>query len=111
MIRYPLAQLTLQVLFRQGELPEEFGQKSREYAAKSFNAAKKLVQKAERSIPAKHWIDIPDDDKAAYDEMFRDVRVRLRDHEKVYNKTMLSLMRRIRCKTDATRAECADKRE
>lgn len=110
-IRYPLAQMNLVMLTRAGKMPADYYQQSRDYASKNFSKALKMVKKAEKSIPSKYWIDIKPEDTARYDEMFLDVRVRLRDKEKVYSKTMLKIQRRIRCKNDAARAECAEKRE
>lgn len=116
-LKYPLAQLTLQLVLRkkfpEGKkgFPEGFGASSRAYAAAQFDTALKLNTSAEKEIPKDSWIVI---DKAAhekYDAMFIDVRVQLRDKEKVYNKKMLTLLRRVRCKADAARAECAEKRE
>ena len=43
--------------------------------------------------------------------MFLEVRLRLRDREKVYAKKALKLMRKVRCRADAERAECAEKKE
>ena len=110
-IRYPLAQMTLQLLTRTADLPEGFGQTSRGYAKKTFKAGLKVVRDAEKLVPAHHWIDIPQADKDRYDEMFLDVRIKLRDEKKVYHKTMLKLMRKVRCRKDGARAECAEKRE
>lgn len=110
-IRYPLAQMTLQLLIRTADFPEGFGQSSREYSLKNFSKGLAMVQKAESDVPAAHWVDIPDADKANYDEMFLDVRVRLRDQEKVYDGRALKLMRRVRCGQQASRAECALERE
>ncbi len=110
-VRYPLAQLTLQLLVRTKDFPADFGEKSRAFAASKFNMGMKFVKDAEKAVPAKHWIDIPAADKGRYDEMFLNVRVRLRDKEKIYHKTTLKLLRKIRCKTDPARAECAEKRE
>ena len=70
-----------------------------------------MVKKAEAAIPAKHWIDIPKADMEKYDEMFLDVRVELRDKQNVYNKKALTLLRKVRCKADPSRAECVMKRE
>jgi len=109
-IRYPLAQMTLQLLIRTADFPAEFAQASRDYAKKSFTKGLKVVKSAEKQVPSKHWIDIPDADKARYDEMFLDVRVKLRSSG-VYHKNALKLMRKVRCKKDGTRAECAEKRE
>jgi hypothetical protein len=110
-IRYPLAQMTLQVILRTADFPANFAQESRTYASNRFTQGLALVKKAEADVPAKHWIDIPDADKAKYDEMFLDVRVRLRDEEKVYDARALKLLRKVRCAKDAARAECALERE
>lgn len=110
-IRYPLAQLTMQLVIRTDDFPDDFGNKSRKWAADYFKTALNKVKKAEKQIPGKYWVDISDDDKARYDRLFLDVRVRLRDKEKVFDGNMLKVMRRIRCKLDDSRAECAEKRE
>jgi hypothetical protein len=110
-IRYPLAQMTMQLIVRSADFPAAFGQSSRDYAANKAGDMLKAVEKAEKAVPSNHWVDISDADKARYDQLFLDVRVRLRDENKVYDKTILSLMRRVRCKEDEARAECADKRE
>ena len=110
-VRYPLAQLTLQLLIRTKDFPADFGSASRAYASSKFGAGMKFVKDAEKAVPKKHWIDIPTKDKARYDEMFLNVRIRLRDKEKIYHPTTLKLLRKVRCKSDPTRAECAEKRE
>jgi hypothetical protein len=110
-IRYPLAQLTMQLLIHHTKLPEDFGIKSRRHAAQMFKASIKLAQKADQTIKAAYWIDIPAEDKKRYDEMFLEVRLRLRDQDKIYHPKALTLLRKVRCRTDPARAECAEKRE
>ncbi len=110
-IRYPLAQLTLQLLIRTGDFPAGFGQATREYYARRFDADLRIVRAAESSIEPSHWVEIPEDHKAEYAERFLDVRVRLRDDMGLYDATALKLMRKLRCRRDATRAECAQNRE
>jgi hypothetical protein len=110
-IRYPLAQMTMQLLIRSADFPADYPQKSRVLAAKNFASGLKISRQAESAIPSKHWIDIPDADKKKYDQMFLDVRVELRDTQKVYHPVALKLMRKIRCKADPSRAECVMKRE
>lgn len=110
-IRYPLAQLTFQLLTRTTGMPEGFAQKSREWAASNFDRYLKVVKRADDSVKAAHWVEIPEADKAKYDVMFQEVRLRLRDTEKVYHASMLRLLRKVRCKADGARAECAEKKE
>jgi TRAP-type C4-dicarboxylate transport system substrate-binding protein len=110
-VKFPLAQLTLQVLVRPSKFPADFGQQSRAYAAKAFATTLRIVEKAEKTVPAKYWMDVTPEQRQQFDDLLREVRIRLRDKEKVYDKQMLSLLRKIRCKDDAARAECAEKRE
>jgi hypothetical protein len=109
-IKAPLAQGTFQVLIHQDKFPADFGAKSRQYWADNFQKALVAVNKADSSIPADKWIDIPADRLAEWDALFQDVRVELRG-KGAYNGTMLGYMKQTRCYQDKTRAECADKRE
>ncbi|MDX9719913.1 MAG: DUF6091 family protein [Myxococcota bacterium] len=110
-VRYPLAMLTGQVIIRSASFGEDFGQKAREWSQSNFKTMVKLASKAEKDIPSSYWIDVSDEDKARYDQLFLEVRVSLRDNEKVYDKQMLTLLRRLRCDADKNRAECAEKLE
>jgi hypothetical protein len=110
-IRFPLAQMTLQLFIHSDRFPEGFGAKSRSFSYKNFSVALKTVKKAEKDIKKKSWIEISGEDKNRYEEMFVQVRLRLRNKEKVYHRKALKLMRKIRCKTDPARAECAQKLE
>ena len=110
-VRYPIAQLTGQVLIHADKFPADYGQKSREYGSANFKKILQLSTKADSSIDSKYWIDISDEAKAKYDQIFLDVRVQLRDNEKIYDKSTLSLMRRLRCAKDNARPECAQKKE
>jgi hypothetical protein len=109
-VQYPLAQVTLQVIIRSKDFPEDFPQASRKIVAKYASKAIKAAKKAEQAITNKgHWIEISKADKERYDEMFLGVRVELRDTLKIYHKYALKLMRKLRCKADKSRAECVGK--
>lgn len=110
-VRYPIAQLTGQILIQSDRFPADFGQKSRQYGDENYQKILQLSTKADASVDKKYWIDISDTDKTKYDQLFLDVRVHLRDNEKIYDKTTLSLMRRLRCQKDNARPECAMKKE
>lgn len=107
-VRYPLAQMTLQILVRTADFPEGFGEKSRAYAAANFEQAVKLAKDAEAQIPENQWLTIPAADQAKYDQMFREVRLELRDQKNIYDRTALQLLRKARCRQDGRRAECAE---
>ena len=110
-VKFPLAQLTLQVLIRSDRFPESFGVESRKYASKTFPQTLRVVQKTESTVPARYWKEVPPADLQKFDDLLREVRIRLRDKEKVYDKRMLAMLRMIRCKDNGARAECAEKRE
>ncbi len=110
-IKLPLAQLSLQLILRAERFPDSYAQSSRSWAAKQFKRALKMTKEAEKEIPAKAWLAVDAAELSKYDEMFQDVRLRLRDKEKVYDKTMLKLLRKLRCKENPARAECVEKKE
>jgi len=110
-LEYPLAQLTFQIVTRTGAFTPEFAHESRKWSLANFDRFLKLSKQAERNIPKKHWVSISQADKVRYDQMFQDTRVELRDKHRVFHKTTLALMLRIRCNIDASRAECTTKPE
>lgn len=109
-IRSPLAQATLQVMVKQAAFGPDFGKKARGWFLGRFDTAVASVKKAEAGIPAKYWIDVPAERQKEWADMFLDVRVGLRDKGS-YDGMMLKVMRQLRCKADATLAECAEQRE
>src|SRR5690606_11768997 len=109
-VNYVLGQLTMQVLVRHERFPEGFGDLSRKYMFGQFERAKRIIDNADKEIDAKWWIHLPQADVARYDEMLRESRIALRD-EGIYDPEMMTLLRKIRCKQDASRAECVDPKE
>jgi len=107
-LRYPLAQATLQLLVRAPQFPDDFSGESLTWFSEHFDDGLKLVEAIEADIPAKYWIDIPPDRIAEFDELFLQTRLKLRDEHKAYDTHMLSAMRKLRCSMDATRPECAE---
>lgn len=110
-VRYPIAQLTGQVLLHSSRFAPDFGEKSRKYGAENYRKILQISTKADKEVKPEYWIDITKGNRDRYDQIFQDVRVSLRDTSGVYDKSALSLMRRLRCKADNTRSECAQKRE
>ena len=110
-IDYVLGQLTLQVIARHDSFDSDFAAWSRSYFFETvFDRAMRVIQSANNEIDKKWWIEISDEDTERYDEMMRDARIDL-TNQGVYNKDMMSLLRNIRCRMDASRAECSDQRE
>lgn len=108
--KYSLSYLVFQVVARAGTFTDDFSTKSRAWAAENFPRYRAMVEKADKAMPAAVWVDITAADKEKYDSMFQAVRLRLRD-DKVYDPAMLKLLRRVRCKAEPARAECAEQKE
>lgn len=104
-VRFSIAQLTMQILIRRSKFPEGFGQKSREFSLSQFDKGVTLVRSYESNIPDKLWIPIPEADQSRYQEVFRQARLRLRE-KGIYDGKMLTVMRRLRCEKDPKMPEC-----
>ena len=109
-LRFNLAQMNGQLILRKDRFPEGFGQNSRDYAYSHFNKALEHIVAAEKGIPEKYWVDLPTDKQVEYKEMLRQVRLELQD-EGVYDKRMLKILLRLRCKTNPSHYECVEKLE
>jgi len=106
-INYPLVQISMQLIARSDRFPQEMMQTSREYFYNNLDQILEGLAKEEKSVDPKWWVEIPDKDKAEYEIMMQQARVQLRD-QGYYDKEMLGLQRRIRCKIDNARAECVN---
>jgi len=109
-LRFNLAQMNGQLILRKDRFPEGFGQSSRDYAYSNFNKALEHIVAAEEGIPKKYWVDLPDEKQVEYKEMLRQVRLELKE-EGVYDKRMLKILFKLRCKTDPSHYECVEKLE
>jgi len=107
-LKYPLAQATLQLMVRSSDLPDDFGKTSRAWFAEHVDDGVAIAKKAESGIPASSWVTVEGTED--FDDMFIDVRVALRNAG-TYNGTLLSDMRKTRCYRDKSRPECVEKRE
>jgi len=108
-IKYPIAQATMQLLIRHSAFPEDFAKKSRTYFYGKFDTILGLVKQAEKEIPSSKWIEITGTED--FDDMFLGVRLELRDKHGAYDGTMLKAMRKKRCAIDSSRPECVEKKE
>ncbi|WP_138435202.1 putative solute-binding protein [Marinobacter shengliensis] len=109
-VDYPLAQLTAQIIAREGILDDETAQGAREAAWGMYPQVMSLIESQESAIPDEKWIRIPDNDIVGYQEMFRENRLEMRDGvnsaPSVYDARMLKLMANIRCASNPGAAEC-----
>jgi len=106
-VNYPLTQLSMQLIGRLDRFPNEMAQLVREASYESYNLIIKRLKVEEDRVPDHWWIDIPPQDKREYEVMMESARIALRN-ENYYDGDMLSLQRKIRCKLDSSRPECAN---
>lgn len=107
---FNLAQMNGQLIIHKGRFPKGFAQSSREYTAKNFDKAMEQIRLAEKGIPEKYWLDLPAEKKAEYKELLRQIRIQLMA-DGVYDRKMLKLMLKLRCKDNPAHHECVEKLE
>jgi len=104
-VNFALLQLTGQVVIRHDRFPEDFGQRSRDFAWSQYDRANGIVEAAEKEIKPSYWLELPEADKAGYMEMFRQSRLQMRERG-IYDGKMLSFLSKVRCQLDQSLAEC-----
>ena len=104
-IRFPVAQLTLQIMIYKDRFPEKFGYESRLYALNQFDKAVMHAKNHEHRIASQRWINVSEKDQDRYHQMYRKTRIILRN-KGIYDWKMLTLMRKVRCKLNPQHSEC-----
>jgi hypothetical protein len=109
-IRFPVIQITGNIIINRAAFPTGFGQKSREYIATLIDSSLKSIAKTEKDIAEKYWVDVLETDKPGYIKLMRESRITLMTNG-IYDKKMLGLLKRVRCKHEPSSFECALKDE
>lgn len=107
-LKLPVAQLTFQLLLHKEKFPAGFGQQSRQFLLGDFDSWLTVIQAAEEDIL--FFFPPPDGDAGKYEDMMREARISL-TREGIYDRRMMSLMKRVRCRLHPANAECSDSRE
>ena len=106
-IRMPMLQVTAALVVNNKRFDDPVvNQKLREYVLSQVGTAYKYVAQSEADIPAKYWMDVPETDKPGYVKLMREARIDM-IKDGTYDKRMLSLLKKIRCKLDAANYECS----
>ncbi|MCP5163213.1 MAG: hypothetical protein H6999_05965 [Hahellaceae bacterium] len=106
-IDLPLTHISMQLIGRSQVIPNELAQFVREAFYEGFDQIIERVEAEEHRVPDKWWITVPPQDRAEYEKLMQQARLQLRD-EGYYSGEMLSLQRKIRCRTDSSREECTN---
>lgn len=104
-VRFPIIQVSGNVIVHKDKFPAGYGQKSREWVASQLPRMMTLIEKGEKDVPEKYWMDIPANDKVGYVKLMREARIDL-TKEGIYNKKMMSFLKKVRCSQDAASFEC-----
>ncbi|MBO6849593.1 MAG: hypothetical protein JJ867_03825 [Marinobacter sp.] len=106
-IDLPLTHITMQLIGREEVIPNELAQFVREAFHQGFDEIISRVRMEEEKVPDKWWIEIPAEDRREYDALMQQARLELRE-QGYYSGDMLTLQRKIRCRTDGSREECSN---
>lgn len=105
-VHFPLTQISANFIIRPDKFPAGFGQKSRTWVASQLNRSFGIIAKYEQGIPAKYWMAVPEQDKLGYVKMMREARIAL-TKEGIYDKKMMSFLKKARCQVNPSSFECA----
>lgn len=109
-VRFPIIQLTYQLIINKEKFPADFGQKSRVYWEGQLPRALGMIKKAEAGIPAATWMDLPPADKDGYVVLMRESRISL-TKDGIYDPTMMKVLKKSRCAVSSSDAECSQNLE
>lgn len=104
--RFPVINLTLQLIIRKDKFPADFGARSRTYIANQVPRFFGMIRNMEREVDPKHWMHIPLSDRDGYDKIMREMRIHL-TKSGYYDPRMMTLLKRVRCKREPDAAECS----
>ncbi len=105
-VRFPMTHFTSDIIIRPGKFPEGFGQKSRTWVAAQVDRQMAIANRAERSIDARYWMELPEKDKLGYTKIMREARLTL-TRDEFYHKKMMGILKRVRCAQDPASFECS----
>lgn len=114
--RYPMIQITASIVINRDRLLKKVPDmdvrmnKMRTAAMSRMEEAFAFVDKSEKEIDAKYWLDLTPAEKDKYSRVMHDARLQL-VKDGTYDAQMMSLLKRVRCKQEPTNYECALKDE
>ena len=88
------------------KFPIGMGPIARELISKQLSPAFEFVDKIERDIPAKYWMDIREAEKPGYLKIMREARIQM-TKEGYYDRDMMRILKKVRCTNYPSNYECA----
>jgi len=108
--RYPIVQVTAQLIIRRDKFPPDFGLKSRILIADQVPRFFGIIRNVEREVDPAHWMTVPLSDRDGYEKVMRELRIHL-TKAGYYDPAMMTLLKRVRCKMEPDNAECSQSEE
>jgi len=108
--RFPILQLTAQIVAWHDRFPPDFGRLSRNYNTKQVDHAFAYIRQQEADVDSKYWMHVPLADRDGYTQIMRQARLALAKNG-FYDRRMLSILKRVRCSTEPDQGECSQNDE
>lgn len=108
--KFPLALVTLVVFTHPDKFPDGYGQSSRTWFVGQISRQMRVMNNVEKSIDAKYWGTLPPRLLDGNIRILRQARISL-TRDGTYDKKMIGIMKKIRCRQDPSNYECALKDE
>jgi len=109
-VKFPVLQVTGNLIINKNKFPAGYGQKSREWVASRIPRAIETIERLESEIPSRYWMEISANDQVGYIKLMREARIQL-TKEGIYHPKMMSLMKKVRCLQLPSSFECQLKDE
>ncbi|MEG0487015.1 MAG: putative solute-binding protein [Acinetobacter sp.] len=105
-IKFPLIQVTGTLIMHRNKFPAGMGSIAREMISKQLSPAFQFVDKIEREIPDKYWMEMREADKPGYIKIMREARIQM-TKEGYYDPAMMKILKKIRCSQNPSHYECS----
>ncbi len=104
---YPLLFSSMQLIGHKESFPDPVAQLFRERFYNIFDLVREFIETEERKVPKELFIPINNEDQLRYQKLIQEMHIML-VKEKYYNEKMLYLLKKVRCRSDASRFECSE---
>lgn len=110
--RMPLINVTGSAVINRSRLEKEVPdlddrlKKMRKFGLTYVDQAIATIRQIEKQVPERYWMNVTPADQEKYNVMMQQARIQL-TNDGVYDKKMMSILKRVRCHHTPTAAECS----
>ena len=106
MIKFPVVNVTADLIIRPNKFPDKFAAQSRAWFIKQLPKTIATVKRMEAEIPGKYTLNLSREDYTSYQKILRDGRIDL-TNQGIYDPNMMRVLKRARCTVERTNFECS----